>query len=41
MTALSIITVVFVALVAGMHLYFLYMEMFAWTTLGKKTFRML
>jgi putative membrane protein len=35
------IIVVFVALVAGMHLYFLYMEMFAWTTLGKRTFTML
>lgn len=35
------VIVVFVAIVGGMHLYFLYMEMFAWTTLGKKTFRML
>jgi len=28
-----------VALVALEHLYILYMEMFAWTTLGKRTFK--
>jgi putative membrane protein len=30
-----------IALIAFEHLYILYMEMFAWTTLGKKTFRSL
>ncbi len=25
--------------VAGLHLYFMYFEMFAWTTLGRKIFR--
>ncbi len=28
-----------IALIALEHLYILYMEMFAWTTLGKKTFK--
>ncbi len=28
-----------IAFVALEHLYFLYIEMFAWTTLGKKTFK--
>lgn len=27
--------------VAALHLYFMWMEMFAWTTVGKKTFKML
>jgi putative membrane protein len=30
-----------IAFVAFEHLYILYMEMFAWTTLGKKTFKSL
>ena len=30
-----------IAFIAVEHLYILYMEMFAWTTLGKKTFRSL
>ncbi len=30
---------IFVAIVALEHLYILYMEMFAWETLGKKTFK--
>ena len=30
-----------IAFIALEHLYILYMEMFAWTTLGKKTFRSL
>jgi putative membrane protein len=30
---------ILIALVAAEHLYILYMEMFAWETLGKKTFR--
>jgi putative membrane protein len=29
---------IFIALVAVEHLYIMYMEMFAWETLGKKTF---
>ncbi len=28
-----------IALVAGLHLYFLYFEMFAWETTGRKIFR--
>jgi len=27
--------------IAALHLYFLWMEMFAWTTAGKRTFKML
>ncbi|MEM7485899.1 MAG: DUF1304 domain-containing protein [Bacteroidota bacterium] len=30
---------VFIVLVAVMHFYFLWLEMFAWTTKGKKVFR--
>ena len=30
-----------IAFIALEHIYILYMEMFAWTTLGKKTFRSL
>lgn len=30
---------ILIALVAALHLYFLYFEMFAWTTRGKKVFR--
>ncbi len=30
---------ILVALIALEHLYFLYIEMFAWETLGKKTFK--
>lgn len=32
---------ILVGLIALEHLFFLYMEMFAWTTLGKRTFRSL
>ncbi len=35
MNALSIM---FVVVVAGLHLYFLWLEMFAWTTRGPKVF---
>lgn len=35
------ITHFLIAFIAVEHLYILYMEMFAWTTLGKKTFRSL
>ncbi|PZU86767.1 MAG: DUF1304 domain-containing protein [Chryseobacterium sp.] len=36
---MEIISKIFVAIVALEHLYILYMEMFAWETLGKKTFK--
>jgi putative membrane protein len=32
---------IFIGLVAFIHLYILWMEMFAWTTVGKKTFKSL
>nr|WP_297913035.1 DUF1304 domain-containing protein [uncultured Allomuricauda sp.] len=30
---------IFIGLVAVLHLYFLWLEMFVWTTVGKKVFR--
>ena len=36
---MQILSIILVALVALEHLYILYMEMFAWETLGKKTFK--
>jgi putative membrane protein len=36
---MHVISQVFIVLVALLHLYFLWMEMFAWTTVGRKTFR--
>lgn len=36
---MEIISKILIALVAVEHLYILYMEMFAWETLGKKTFK--
>ena len=36
---MHIIATILVTIVAIEHLYILYMEMFAWETLGKKTFR--
>jgi putative membrane protein len=38
MTTIATILIAFIALE---HLYILYLEMFAWTTLGKKTFKSL
>ncbi len=38
-TAMKIISLLLIAFVALEHLYILYMEMFAWETLGKKTFK--
>lgn len=35
------VLVVLIVVIAAMHMYFLWMEMFAWTTVGKKTFKML
>jgi len=36
---MKIVANIFVAIVAIEHLYILWIEMFAWTTVGKKTFR--
>lgn len=36
---MEIISKILIAIVALEHLYILYMEMFAWDTLGKKTFK--
>ena len=36
---MNIISKVLIALIAAEHIYILYMEMFAWETLGKKTFK--
>ena len=36
---MQIFSTILVALVALEHFYILYMEMFAWETLGKKTFK--
>jgi putative membrane protein len=36
---MNITSNILIGLVAFLHLYFLYFEMFAWTTLGKKIFR--
>ena len=36
---MKLLSTVLISLVAIEHLYILYMEMFAWETLGKKTFR--
>ncbi len=38
---MNIIANFLITFIAIEHLYILYMEMFAWTTLGKKTFRSL
>lgn len=36
---MDILSKILIAIVALEHLYILYMEMFAWETLGKKTFK--
>lgn len=36
---MQLISKIFVGLVAAEHLYILFLEMFAWETLGKKTFK--
>ena len=38
---MNTLATILIAFIAIEHLYILYMEMFAWTTLGKKTFRSL
>src|SRR5215204_5347713 len=36
---MEVLSRILIAIVAFEHLYFLYFEMFAWETIGKKTFR--
>ena len=36
---MEILSRILIAIIAAEHLYFLYFEMFAWETIGKKTFR--
>lgn len=36
---MKLVAEILISLVALEHLYILYMEMFAWTTLGRKTFK--
>lgn len=36
---MNLLPTLFILLVAAEHLYILYLEMFAWETLGKKTFK--
>lgn len=36
---MAIAAKVLIGVVAALHLYFMYFEMFAWTTLGRKIFR--
>lgn len=38
---MEVIVIVLILLIALEHLYFMYFEMFAWETIGKKTFRSL
>lgn len=38
---MDLLRIILIAVVALEHLYFLYFEMFAWETIGKKTFRSL
>lgn len=36
---MALLTDIFIAAIAALHLYFLYFEMFAWDTIGRKTFK--
>lgn len=36
---MNTLATILIAIIAIEHIYILYMEMFAWTTLGKKTFK--
>ena len=38
---MKILSIILIAFVAIEHIYILWLEMFAWTTVGKKTFRSL
>ena len=39
--SMGLLTNILIGLIAALHLYFLYFEMFAWETIGKKTFKSL
>src|ERR1044071_4799787 len=41
MTVFKVIAAILIALIAAIHLYILWLEMFAWTTRGKKAFKSL
>ena len=36
---MHLLTSILIAAIAALHLYFLYFEMFAWDTIGRKTFK--
>lgn len=36
---MNVIAQLLIGLIAALHLYFLYFEMFAWDTIGRKTFK--
>lgn len=36
---MQLLTSILIAAIAALHLYFLYFEMFAWNTIGRKTFK--
>lgn len=36
---MALLTDLLIGLIAALHLYFLYFEMFAWDTIGRKTFK--
>lgn len=36
---MALLTDILIGLIAALHLYFLYFEMFAWDTIGRKTFK--
>lgn len=38
---MALLTDILIGLIAALHLYFLYFEMFAWETIGRKTFKSL
>ncbi|WP_339875601.1 DUF1304 domain-containing protein [uncultured Algoriphagus sp.] len=38
---MEILAKILIGVIAALHLYFLYFEMFAWETIGKKTFKSL
>lgn len=38
---MSLAADILIAIIAALHLYFLYFEMFAWETIGRKTFKQL
>ncbi|MBK8515513.1 MAG: DUF1304 domain-containing protein [Saprospiraceae bacterium] len=38
---MSLLAIIFILIVIVLHVYFLWIEMFAWTTVGKRTFKTL